>query len=81
MRINLELLPEEFRLPRIGFKAAASAFAAMEGRFRGNREYLAFQLIRLVNAFLASKIRRGSRRSVTCWPTAPGSSTQRTCWR
>ncbi|MCF8199721.1 MAG: DEAD/DEAH box helicase family protein [Sulfuritalea sp.] len=54
VRIDLELLPEEFRLQRISFKAAAKAFAAMEGRFTGNREYLVFQLIRLVDAFLAS---------------------------
>lgn len=55
VRIDLELLPEEFRLQRISFKAAAKAFAAMEGRFTGNREYLVFQLIRLVDTFLALK--------------------------
>ena len=54
VRIDLELLPEEFRLQRISFKAAAKAFAALEGRFTGKREYLVFQLIRLVDAFLAS---------------------------
>ena len=54
VRSDLELLPEEFRLQRISFKAAAKAFAALEGRFTGKREYLVFQLIRLVDAFLAS---------------------------
>ncbi len=52
--IDLEKLPEEFRLQRLLFVAARKAFAAMEGRFRGNREYLLFQLIRLVEQFYES---------------------------
>lgn len=53
-RIDLELLPEEFRLQRLVFRAAQKAFETMEGRFSGQRDYLAVQLIRLVEAFLAS---------------------------
>lgn len=53
--IDLELLPEEFRLQRVVFKAAQRAFERMEGRFTGQREYLLFQLVRLVEQFLDSK--------------------------
>ncbi len=53
--IDLELLPEEFRLQRVVFKAAQRAFERMEGRFSGRREYLLFQLVRLVEQFLDSK--------------------------
>ena len=52
--IDLEKLPEEFRLQRLTFKAAQKAFAAMQQRFTGNREYLVFQLIRLVEQFFDS---------------------------
>ena len=54
VRIDLELLPEEFRQQRLIFKATAKAFAAIAGGFSGNREYLVFQLIRLVEQFLDS---------------------------
>lgn len=53
-RIDLELLPEEFRLQRLVFRAAQKAFETMEGRFSGQRDYLAMQLVRLVEQFLAS---------------------------
>ena len=53
--IDLEKLPDEFRLQRITFKAARKAFETMEGRFTGTREYLVFQLIRLVEQFFDSK--------------------------
>ncbi len=52
--IDLEKLPEEFRLQRLTFKAAQKAFASMQGRFTGSREYLLFQLIRLVEEFFES---------------------------
>ena len=52
--IDLEKLPEEFRLQRLTFKAAQNAFAAMQQRFTGNREYLVFQLIQLVEQFFES---------------------------
>ena len=52
-RIDLELLPEEFRLQRLVFRAAQKAFEQTEGRFKGQRDFLAMQLIRLVETFLA----------------------------
>lgn len=52
--IDLEKLPEEFRLQRLAFKAARKAFDELSGRFKGNREYLVVQLIRLVEQFLQS---------------------------
>lgn len=54
VRIDLELLPEEFRLQRLVFKAAAKAFDATRQRFKGNREWLVWQIIRLVECFLDS---------------------------
>ncbi len=52
--IDLEKLPEEFRLQRLTFQAARKAYAAMQGRFTGTREYLIFQLIKLVEQFIES---------------------------
>lgn len=52
--INLEQLDDEFRLQRLVFKAARKAFDEMRGRFTGGRDYLVFQLIRLVEQFLES---------------------------
>lgn len=54
IRIDLEKLPEDFRLQRITFKAARKAFEELQGRFSGSRDFLVFQLIRLVEQFLAS---------------------------
>lgn len=51
--IDLEKLPEGFRLQRLTFQAARKAFEELGGRFSGNREYLVFQLIRLVEQFIA----------------------------
>jgi type III restriction enzyme len=54
--IDLEKLPEEFRLQRLVFKAARKAHDELgRERFTGNREYLVLQLIRLVDQFLTSK--------------------------
>lgn len=52
--IDLEQLPEEFRLQRLTFKAARKAFEELGGRFKGTREYLVFQLIKLVEQFFES---------------------------
>lgn len=52
--IDLGQLPEEFRQQRLIFKAARQAFDEMQRRFTGERDYLAMQLIRLVEQFLAS---------------------------
>lgn len=52
--IDLEKLPEEFRLQRLVFKAAQRAFELLQEQFKGQREYLLFQLVRLVEEFLNS---------------------------
>jgi type III restriction enzyme len=52
--IDLEKLPEGFRLQRTIFVAARKAFAELKSSFRGSEEYLIFQLVRLVEAYLAS---------------------------
>lgn len=51
-RIDLELLPESFRLQRLVFRAAQKAFEQTVGQFAGQRDFLAMQLIRLVEQFL-----------------------------
>lgn len=53
-QIDLEALPEDFRLQRLTFQAARKAFDAMRGQFHGNAEFLVVQLIRLVEAFIDS---------------------------
>lgn len=52
--INLEALPEEFRMQRLVFKAARNGYDELAGQFSGNREFLVFQLIRLTEQFLES---------------------------
>src|SRR5690606_24900116 len=52
--IDLELLPDEFRLQRVVFKAAQKAHAHLREHFSGTPEFLAFQLIRLIEQFLDS---------------------------
>lgn len=52
--IDLELLPDEFRLQRLIFSAARKAFSQMQGKFSGRPEYLMVQLVRLMEEFLAS---------------------------
>ncbi len=52
--IDLEKLPEAFRLQRLIFQAGRKAFEAVASGFSGNREYLVFQLIRLLEQFFAS---------------------------
>jgi type III restriction enzyme len=51
--IDLEKLEQEFRLQRLIFLAAQKAFASMEKRFQGERGYLIYQLILLVEKYLA----------------------------
>lgn len=53
--IDLERLPDEFRQQRLVFKAAQKAFEQLQHQFKGQREYLLLQLVRLVEAFLASE--------------------------
>lgn len=52
--IDLEALPEEFRLQRLMFLAARKALASMEHGFSGGRELLIQQLVRLVEQFFHS---------------------------
>jgi type III restriction enzyme len=52
--IDLEKLPEEFRLQRLVFQSAQRAFDVLQKQFKGQREYLLFQLVRLVEEFLTS---------------------------
>tara|TARA_E500000318_G_C3569390_1_gene217130 strand:- start:1873 stop:4668 length:2796 start_codon:yes stop_codon:yes gene_type:complete len=52
--IDLEKLPDGFRLQRLVFQAARKAFAVLSSDFSGTPEYLAAQLVRIVEAFLTS---------------------------
>ena len=52
--IDLELLPDAFRLQRLTFLAARKAHDQLKDTFKGGRDYLVYQLIRLVEAFTAS---------------------------
>lgn len=52
--IDLEKLPDEFRLQRLIFQAAQRAFDQLKDQFKGQREYLLFQLVKLVEEFLNS---------------------------
>ncbi|MBB1116687.1 DEAD/DEAH box helicase family protein [Stenotrophomonas sp. W1S232] len=52
--IDLELLPDEFRLQRLIFKAAQGVYAHLRENFSGSSEFLAFQLIKLIEQFLES---------------------------
>ncbi len=51
-KIDLERIPEAFRLQRLTFLAARKAFEDLGERFTGRKELLVFQLIRLVEAVL-----------------------------
>lgn len=50
--IDLEKMPEEFRLQRLVFQAAQRGFDTLQDQFKGQREYLLFQLVKLVEQFL-----------------------------
>ncbi len=52
--IDLEKLPEEFRLQRLLFVAARKAYATMQHGFTGGSEILIQQLIRLIEQFFHS---------------------------
>ena len=52
--IDLASLPDGFRLQRLIFQAARKGFATLQHSFKGNEEYLVFQLIQLVEKFLKS---------------------------
>lgn len=52
--IDLEALPEGFRLQRLVFLASRKAFAELRHSFKGTEQYLIYQLIQLVEHFLKS---------------------------
>ena len=52
--IDLEKLPDGFRLQRLIFQAARKAFADLSQSFKGAPEILVAQLVRIVEAFLQS---------------------------
>jgi type III restriction enzyme len=53
-KIDLELMPESFRLQRLVFLAARKEFATLESGFSAAKELLVFQLIRLTEEFFES---------------------------
>lgn len=53
--IDLEKLPDGFRLQRLVFQAARKGFAQLEHSFKGSEEHLASQLVRIVETFLTSE--------------------------
>lgn len=52
--IDLELLPEEFRLQRVLYRTVRKAMAHLEAGYPGGRDLLLQQLVRLVEAFMDS---------------------------
>jgi type III restriction enzyme len=52
--IDLEQIPDEFRLQRLIFRSARKVFEQLESQFNGNREFLIFQLIKIIEIFLNS---------------------------
>jgi superfamily II DNA or RNA helicase len=52
--IDLEKIPEAFRLQRLLFLSARNAFLEMREKFQGNPEYLIAQLVRLLEKFFES---------------------------
>ena len=52
--IDLERIPEGFRLQRLIFRAALKTSEQLLTSFTGTREFLLFQLVRLVESFLTS---------------------------
>lgn len=52
--IDLELLPEEFRMQKLLFVAARKAFENVQQGYTGSKEILIQQLIRLTEEFLKS---------------------------
>lgn len=53
--IDLEKLPDGFRLQRIVFQAARKAFAGLTHSFKGSEDLLAAQLVRIVEEFIGSE--------------------------
>ena len=54
--IDLEMLPDGFRLQRLVFQAARKGFANLSHGFRGSEDLLAAQLVRIVQEFIDSGV-------------------------
>ncbi len=54
--IDLERIPDGFRLQRLVFQAARKGFAELRHSFSGTEDYLAAQLVRIIESFLKSKL-------------------------
>ncbi|EAQ12462.1 type III restriction enzyme [Maritimibacter alkaliphilus HTCC2654] len=52
--IDLEKLPDGFRLQRLVFQAARKGFAGLNHSFKGSEDLLAAQLVRIVEEFIGS---------------------------
>ncbi len=52
--IDLESLPEEFRLQRLVFQSARKAFTGLRGTYKGSPDYLTAQLVPLLERFYSS---------------------------
>lgn len=52
--IDLEQLPDGFRLQRLVFQASRKGFASLSHNFKGAEDLLAAQLVRIVQEFIAS---------------------------
>lgn len=52
--IDLEQLPDGFRLQRLVFQASRKGFASLSHSFKGTEDLLAAQLVRIVQEFIAS---------------------------
>lgn len=52
--IDLEKLPDGFRLQRLVFQAARKGFAGLTHSFKGSEDLLAAQLVRIVEEFIGS---------------------------
>ncbi len=54
--IDLEKLPDGFRLQRLVFQAARKGFSVMNHSFKGSEDLLAAQLVRIVEEFIDSDV-------------------------
>lgn len=52
--INLRAVADRYRTQRVAFEIASEAFDQMKHSWRGNKDYLLAQLIRIVEAFIDS---------------------------
>ncbi|MDK2888415.1 MAG: type restriction enzyme [Thermoanaerobacter sp.] len=53
-QIDLEALGKKYRMQRLIFETSADIYNQMKPDWKGNREYLLFQVIKLVEKFIAS---------------------------